>query len=356
MRVALVSPYALDVFGGVQAQVIGLAAALRRRGVEVLVVGPLGDGSAPEGVTGVGRPIAVPANGSRAPVAPWPSAARRARAAVADFAPDVVHLHEPLVPGPCLGVLSMRSAPVVGTFHRSDAGFAYPALRPVLARLARRLALRVAVSPAASATARRALGRRLEPTVILENAVDTDRFDAVAPLRHDGPTVVFLGRHEERKGLEVALRALEFLPGDVRMSVIGDGPQTGRLRARYGEERVRWFGALDNDDAAAVLKGADVFVAPSIGGESFGVVLLEAMAAGVPVVASDLPGYRLAGANAARFVSPGSPEGLARAVQELLAHPSERRELVLAGLRQAASHSFGELSRRYLECYAEVSR
>ena len=354
MRAALVSPYALDVFGGVQSQVLGLAAALRGVGHEVLVVSPVSGAVAPDGVIGVGATVAVPVNGSRAPVSPFPSTARRARAVVEDFHPDVVHLHEPLVPGPCLGVLGLRGLVSVGTFHRADAGLLYPALRPLLAPFARRLGLRVAVSAAARETARRALGRRLEPSLILENAVDVDTYARAVPEPTEGPTVVFLGRHEQRKGLEIALRGFLLLPENFRFWVLGAGPQTERLHREYHDHRVRWLGALRNEEAAAFVKGADVLVAPSLGGESFGVVLLDAMAAGTAVVASDLPGYRDAGLGAARFVPPGSPEALAASVLELLGDPAQRLGLEEEGRRRASSHSFTELARRYLRCYEEL--
>ena len=255
----------------------------------------------------MGVPIAVPANGSRAPVAPYPLAARRARAALREFRPDVAHLHEPLVPGPSWGVLADRARPIIGTFHRADAGVIYPVLRPLFSRAAARLALRVAVSSAAADTAERALGVALRPTMIIENAVDPGRDALVAPAMREGPTVVFLGRHESRKGLEIALRALALLPPEVRLWVIGEGPETARLKSRYPDRRISWLGALPNADAARFVKAADVLVAPSLGGESFGVVLLEAMAAGTAIVCSNLPGYREAGGDAARFVAAGIP-------------------------------------------------
>jgi phosphatidylinositol alpha-mannosyltransferase len=358
-RVALVSPYALDRFGGVQSQVLGLSAALRAAGIEVAVIAPFGEPAhpPPDGLIAVGAPISVRANGSQAPIAPYPAAWHRARAALKAFGPDVIHLHEPLVPGPCLAILMAQTpAPKVGTFHRAEAGWLYPLFRPVFSPLAARLDLRVAVSPAASATARRALGARHEPTMVLANAVDVDRFRAAPRRASEGPTLAFLGRHEPRKGLEVLLRAMAQLPHNVRLWVVGEGTHTDALRARFDDPRISWLGALDDETAAETLAGADVFVAPSLGGESFGVVLLEAMAASTAIVASDIPGYRLVADGAARFFTPGDADALASTVLALLGDPSSRNRLVEEGRRRAELHSFSALGAAYLEWYERLLR
>ncbi len=157
--------------------------------------------------------------------------------------------------------------------------------------------------------------------VILFNGIEISRFAAAEPAPTEGPTVFFLGRHEERKGLQVLLGALSYLPADVRIWVAGDGPLTPSLQAEHaGDARIEWLGRITDAERAARLRGADLYCAPSLGGESFGVVLLEAMAAGVPIVASDLKGY----ANVARseveavLVEPGAPEELARGIVRVL--------------------------------------
>ena len=318
MRIAQVCPYSLTLPGGVQGQVMGLARVLRRMGHEVRVLGPC-DGPPPEPwVTPLGVSIPTASNGSMAPIAPDPSAALRTIRALRDEGFDLLHLHEPLVPGPTLTTLIVADVPRVGTFHRAGPSLAYSRLRPAVRWVAKRLDLRCAVSDEAAATARAALGGRYE---VLFNGIEVDRFACAEPWPSEGPTILFLGRHEPRKGLAVLLEAMSLLPPDVHLWVGSDGPQTNELRAgSAGDPRITWLGRIDDAEKARRMRGADVFCAPSLGGESFGVVLLEAMAAGIPVVASDLTGYR-AVARAGRdavLVAPGDAGALAEALRAVL--------------------------------------
>ncbi|HXZ82706.1 MAG TPA: glycosyltransferase family 4 protein [Acidimicrobiales bacterium] len=353
MKVALVSAYDLAVPGGVQAQVMGLARALRAAGDEVVIIAP---GTRPttaedlEVVT-VGPVRRLPANGSRAPVAPTPGAMRRTRRALAARSLDLVHVHEPLVPGPALAAASWRDLPVVGTFHRARAGAVYVAYGHALRGLVRRLDDRVAVSEVARATLWAAAGPC--PVGILPNAVDLGRFDHAAPTPVAAPTVLFIGRAEARKGLDVLAEAFAGLPGDLRLQIVGEGPEAPALRRRFGADaRIEWLGALSDAELAGRLAAAEILVAPSRGGESFGVVLLEAMAAGTAVLASDLPGYRLAAGDAAAYSPPGDALALRGHLQSLLADPEARRRLVAAGRTVAARHSFADLAAAYAERYA----
>jgi phosphatidylinositol alpha-mannosyltransferase len=165
--------------------------------------------------------------------------------------------------------------------------------------------------------------------------------------------VFFVGRHEPRKGLDVLLEAFPLLPNDVRLWVAGDGPQTADLRAQHKDPRIEWLGRIDDAEKAARLRGADVFCAPSLRGESFGVVLLEGMAAQTPVVASDLPGYR----NVARsgkdaiLVPPGDRQALADALRGVLDDSRCAESLVTSGQQRAEEFSMGNLARRYTELY-----
>ena len=356
MRVALVSAYDLAVPGGVQAQVLGLARALGAAGHEVVVIAPGTAGAdQPAGLelVVVGRSHLVPANGSRAPVAPTPGAMRRARRALVSAAADVVHVHEPLVPGPALAAACTRGAPVVGTFHRARAGAGYIAYGHAFARLVRRLDDRVAVSEMAAETLRAAVGPC--EVAILGNAVDLDRFAATVPVPATAPTALFVGRIEQRKGLAVLLEAFAGLPGDVRLRIVGDGPGATALRRRFAADaRLEWLGALRDEELTRQLVAADVLVAPSLGGESFGVVLLEAMAAGTAVVASDIPGYRLAAGGAADLVPPGDAVALGERLGRLLGDPAERARLAAAGRLVAARHSFTDLAAAYAARYAAV--
>src|SRR5687767_1856032 len=348
MRIGLVCPYSLTIPGGVQGQVLALARALREQGHEARVLAPC-DGPPPDGgVTPLGDSIPFATNGSVAPLAlDLPCALRTVRA-LRDEAFDVVHLHEPLCPGPTLTALLTADHPLVGTFHRAGASRTYRALKPVARRLVARLDVRVVVSEDACRTA---LDAHPGPYEELFNGNDVERFAKAAPYPADGArTVFFVGRHEPRKGLAVLLDALPSLPSDVRLCIAGDGPQTAELRARHeGDPRVDWLGRVDDAEVAARLRGADVFCAPSLHGESFGVVLLEAMAAGTPIVAGDLPGYR----NVARpdehavLVPPGDAEALAAGIRRVLDDGRLAARMVAAGEIRAAEFSMERLAARY---------
>lgn len=374
MRVAVVCPYDLSVPGGVQAQVSGLAEALRRAGTSVTVVSPasatIEGGKAQFSLVGVGRSLSIAANGSRAPVAPGPLAMTRTLRALKRIRPEVVHVHEPLVPGSSLAALLAGPRPIVATFHRSGCDAVYRAEGLLLRPFTWRIDAAVAVSEAARATARQVLGARLEVAELIPNGIDTSLFphgrNAGTNGSHDGPhaplRVVFVGRHEERKGLAVLLEAFELLQrrgGGLpagRLLVVGEGPETKRLRQRFGaDDGIEWLGAVSDAEKARLLGSADVFVAPSLRGESFGVILLEAMAAGAAVIASDLPGYRLAAGQAARFVTAGDASELAEALALVLGDAGERQRLAgLAGER-VGGFSMDVVAERYLQLYARVA-
>ena len=351
MRVAQVCPYSLTLPGGVQSQVLGLARVMRSMGHEARVLGPC-DGPPPEPwITSLGASIPTAANGSVAPIAPDPSAALRTIRALRDEGFEIVHCHEPMVPGPTLTTLLVAEAPKVGTFHRAGASSAYARLRPAARWAARKLDMRCAVSADAAGTARAALGGDYE---IVFNGIEVERFAKAEPTPTSGPTVLFLGRHEPRKGLAVLLDAMALLPPDVTLWVGSDGPQTDALRAATaGDHRIEWIGRISDDERASRLRGADVFCAPSLGGESFGVVLLEAMAAGVAVVASDLPGYRAVARPRvdAVLVPPGDAPALATSLRAVLGDRDLARQLVLSGEERAACFSMERLAERYLELY-----
>ena len=355
MRIAQVCPYSLTPPGGVQAQVLGLARSLRSLGHEVRVLAPC-DGPPPDaGVTPLGKSVPLAANGSVAPIAPDPACALRTMRALRDEEFDVVHLQEPLVPGPTVTSLLVSDKPVVGTFHRAGASTAYTAFRPIAKGLAKRLAVRCAVSEDARATAVDAVGGEYE---LVFNGIEVDRFAKADEIAVDGPSILFLGRHEPRKGLGTLLAALAHLPSDVTVLVASDGPQTAELKARHGDDaRIQWLGRISDEEKAGYLRGVDVFCAPSISGESFGVVLLEAMAASSPIVASDLPGYRnVANPDVhAVLVPPGDPRALAAALTRVLEDGALQRRLVEAGDARANEFSMDRLAERYLELYATVT-
>ncbi len=355
MRIAQVSPYSLTLPGGVQAQVLGLGRALRKQGHDVRVLGPC-DGPPPEpGVVPLGSSIPLAANGSVAPIAPDVSAVLRTVRALRDEGFDIVHIHEPLVPGPAATALVVADAPIVATFHRAGRSSAYSAFMPVTRLAVRRVVVRCAVSEDARRTAQEALGGEY---LVVFNGIEVDRFAKAEPAPTGGhPTIFFLGRHEPRKGLEVLLKAMPALGPDVRLWVAGEGPQTAALHDRVsGDPRIEWLGRVNDAEVAARFAGADVFCAPSLGGESFGVVLLEAMAAQTPIVASDLPGYRrvVRPDVDALLVPPGDVDALAAALGSVLTDPNVRTRLTDAGAERAEAFSMDTLAQRYLEIYADA--
>ena len=357
MRVALVCPYSVSIPGGVQGQVLGLASALAGLGEEVLLVAPYDGGNLP-GVPFVdaGSSRGLPANRSRAPVGLDLAATRRALHELERFGPEALHLHEPFVPALSLGALLGTRVPALGTFHRSGSGIAYRALGLVARRWFRRLAAATAVSGSARATLVKVVGKVAAGCEIVPNGVELDRFERARGWPTSGPTAVFVGRHERRKGLEVLLSAFSGLRVPARLWVIGTGPETGTLRARHGgDARIEWCGRVGDAELAERLVGADVLVAPALGGESFGMVLLEAMAAGTAVIASDIDGYREAAGPAARLVRAGDVEGLRGALAELLTDAPSRAALVAAGRARASELSMRRLAERYAAGYRALA-
>jgi len=356
MRIGLVSPYSLTRPGGVQGQVLGLARSLRNRGHDVRVLGPC-DGAPPEpGIIALGNSVPIEANGSIASLAPDLPAQLRTIRALWDERFDVVHLHEPLAPGPTTTALLTADAPLVGTFHAAGTSSSYRYLQPLLRYFADWLTVRVAVSKDARALAAAAIGGHFE---LLFNGVELDRFAGADPWPTTVPTITFVGRHEPRKGLAQLLDAVATMPGELEVWVMSDGPQTAELQARHrSDHRIVWLGRVTDDEKARRLRGADVFCAPSLGGESFGVVLAEAMAAGTAVVASDLAGYR----NAARpgrdalLIPPGDVGALAATLGAVLADAGRRAALVEAGRARAAELSMDRLAACYEAVYDDAVR
>jgi len=358
LRIAMVSPYSLTIPGGVQHQVLGLAREMRRMGHEVRVLGPC-DGPPPEAfVTPLGNSLPTAANGSTAPLAPDPSAALRTLRALNDEAFDILHLHEPMAPGPTVTALMLRIAPMVGTFHTSGDIAWYRRVRKGLEWLGTHLDHRVAVSESAREMAQRHIGGSFE---VLYNGIDIDTYRQPGVVRETTPTVFFCGRHEPRKGLEVLLDAFLLLPDDFRLWVAADGPRLQELRKRYGNDkkvasRIEWLGQIAEHDKLNRLARASVFCAPSLRGESFGLVLLEAMAAHTPVVASDIDGYRSVVQDSVNgvLVPPGDPAALAHALREVATSKALADRLATAGDERAEQLSMRRLAQRYLEIYREV--
>ena len=350
LRIGIVSPYSLTVPGGVQQQVLGLARSLRAKGHEVRVLGPC-DGPPPDAfVTPLGNSLPTAVNGSIAPLAPDASAALRTIRALNDEAFDVVHVHEPLVPGPSLTALLVKMAPVVATFHSAGESAAYRTFSRQLKWVASRIDIRVAVSKDAVELAQRYIGGDYE---ILFNGIELGDYSSSSTTPREN-AIFFIGRHEERKGLSILLEAVSKLPPDVRVWIASDGPQTAELKTRFASDsRIEWLGRISDSEKISRMSRASVFCAPSLHGESFGVVLLEAMAAGTPVVASNLDGYRNVATDdeTALLVETGNVAGLASALARVLVVPRLAARLTANGREHAQRFSMDALADRYIEMY-----
>ena len=350
LRIGIVSPYSLTVPGGVQQQVLGLARSLRAKGHEVRVLGPC-DGPPPDAfVTPLGNSLPTAVNGSIAPLAPDASAALRTIRALNDEAFDVVHVHEPLVPGPSLTALLVKMAPVVATFHSAGESAAYRTFSRQLKWVASRIDIRVAVSKDAVELAQRYIGGDYE---ILFNGIELGDYSSPSTTPREN-AIFFIGRHEERKGLSILLEAVSKLPPDVRVWIASDGPQTAELKTRFASDsHIVWLGRISDSEKISRMSRASVFCAPSLHGESFGVVLLEAMAAGTPVVASNLDGYRNVATDdeTALLVETGNVAGLASALARVLVDPRLAARLTANGREHAQRFSMDALADRYIEMY-----
>ncbi|HET6969281.1 MAG TPA: glycosyltransferase family 4 protein [Ornithinibacter sp.] len=366
MRIGIVCPYSWDVPGGVQFHVRDLAEHFIGQGHEVAVLAPADDDTVlPAYLTSCGRAVPVRYNGSVARVTLGPTTSARVTRWLEAGRFDVLHLHEPVNPSVSLLALWASTAPVVATFHsamlRSRAlHAAYPLLRPSLEKIRGR----IAVSEDARSTVSRHIGGE---AFIIPNGVHVDRF-GTAPVRPDwvgspdAPTLAFLGRVDEpRKGLAVALRALPAIL-DVhprtRLLVAGPGDAADLLRTadpRAAAATVM-LGMVSDGDKASLLRSADAYVAPHLGGESFGIVLVEAMASGAPVVASDLPAFAavLDGGRTGILFETGSQQGLSRALIELLADGERRESLRATGLERARVFDWGVVAARVMAVYETV--
>ena len=351
------SSYALSAYGGAQEQALAMSRELSRRGHDVLLVAPDGKDTAaydtPAQVARFGAVLKVPANGSRAPLTLSPAASRGAARTVANFRPDVVHFHEPFAPLIGWGVLRAHRAPAVATFHRGGGGPALSLTKPLLRRLAGHLDATAAVSASSAATITAACG--IVPTVLF-NGFEMERFVATPRERNDETVLVVLGRHEERKGVAHAINAVRAhnAGGDTwRLVVLGDGPQRRFLEAlAAGDPAIEFAGAPSDEEKRRWLRRANALIAPSLGGESFGMILLEGMASETSVVASDIEGYREAASGFATMFTPGDDTSLERAIDRALR--DETPALIAKAKAHANGWSMSTLMDRYQDLYSSA--
>lgn len=342
MKIVHVCPYSWTARGGVQTHIRHLSRHLGIRGHDVLVLSAGSEGRGMPSGAGrsattdipsvhlVGSSIRLPFNGSVAPICMKPAGVRAVREALRQFRPDVVHVHEPLVPGVSLSAMWFATAPMVATFHAYcppsiDAGI-YSAAAWLLQPLTRRLSVRLAVSRTAASSAATRVGGEVR---IVPNGIDIASFaDAQPAALPPGRKLLFVGRLDRRKGFGLAVGAFARLCArfkDLQFLVVGDGPCRSALQSVSPEVRSRvvMLGDVDDDELPAIYAAADVFIAPAVGRESFGIVLLEAMAAGRPIVATDIDGYRdVVRANIdALVVEPNDERALADAIGRILDTP-----------------------------------
>ena len=363
MRIVQACPYAWDMPGGVQVHVRHLAAKLRERGHVVTVLAParrlMRDD--PDTVRIVGRAIRVPYQGTVAPIAPSPLGAIAVGRHLDEVRPDVVHAHEPLTPSTSMWAALRSAVPVVGTFHaHAERSRLYGAAAPLLRPVWRRLAVRTAVSEAARSFVESRLG---DGTRVVPNGVDVSQFRDAQPVGDlpGGRRIAWVGRLDRQKGFPVAVSAFGALArehDDLHFVVIGDGKDRGAVDAlpRSVRRRVVMLGVMPHDRIPPYLAACDAFAGAATGQESFGMVLVEAMAAGVPVVATDIAGYREVVRDGVDgiLVPPSDAPALADALEQVLQDRSLAERLARAGAARAEELSWDVVVSRVEEVYEEA--
>ncbi|MBP1704668.1 MAG: glycosyl transferase, group 1 [Chloroflexi bacterium] len=367
MKIGLVTPYVYPLPGGVNDHVAHLYDGLRGRGHDVrIITASHGLQRSSEGdVIRIGKGFSVPANGSVGTLTFSPSYPRRVREVLGRERFDLLHFHEPFVPFLTLVTLQASRSVNVATFH-AYAGFApgYQAVARALRPAARNLHGRIAVSAAARHFADRYLPGDYR---VIPNGVDVDRFARAVPLARwqDGtPNILFVGRLEERKGLLYLLRAFRAVRRtgvEARLLVVGAGPQEREARRYVATRRmggVEFLGRVSDAEKLQLFRTADVFCSPATGRESFGIVLLEAMAAGAPIVCSDIHGYKgvVKRDEHALLVPPGEVQPLADALLRLLRDPGLRTRLAHAGRERSVEFGWDRIGARVEAYYGFVIR
>ncbi|WP_018658027.1 glycosyltransferase family 4 protein [Actinomadura flavalba] len=365
MRIGIVCPYTWNVPGGVQQHIRDLAEALIGYGHEVSVISPADeDAPLPSYVVPAGRAVPVPYNGSVARLAFGFLSAARVRRWINDGGFDVLHVHEPAAPS--LGLLACWTAdgPIVGTFHASyDKSRIVSVTAPILRSALEKITGRIAVSVAARTTLVEHLGG---DAVLIPNGVATERYTTAEPLPGwpgEGGALGFLGRMDEpRKGLPTLLRAFEILgrerPG-LRLLLAGPG-DVDEVLSRVSPElrdRVVALGLVSEEDKVRAYHSVDVFVAPNTGGESFGIVLAEAMSAGAPILASDIEAFDrvLRGGRAGVLFPVGDATALAAAAGDLLDDSARRKQLSAEARTAVRDYDWSSVARDVLRVYETVA-
>ena len=364
MRIGMVCPYSFDVPGGVQAHVLQLAEVMLGYGHEVSVLAPFSpDATLPDYVVSGGKAVPIPYNGSVARLRFGPATHRRVKKWIVDGDFDVLHLHEPNAPSLSMLALMIAEGPIVATFHTSTTkSLTLSVFQGILRPWHEKIVGRIAVSDLARRWQMEALG---SDAVQIPNGVDVASFASAPPLEgypRAGRTVLFLGRFDEpRKGMSVLLAALPDLVAafdGLEVLIVGRGDEE-ELAERAGPlaGHLRFLGLVDDAEKASAMRSADVYCAPNTGGESFGIVLVEAMAAGTPVVASDLDAFRrvLEDGAAGRLVPVDDAAALAAALVEMLGDEEARSRYVAAASTAVRRYDWSVVARQIQQVYETVA-
>ena len=364
LRIGICAPYDLGRDGGVNSHIRAKASALRQLGHSVSIFGasssPLGDGE-----VAVSRAIARVFAGTETGFGADPTSWRRVARLLDAGRFDVLHMHEPLMPLVPWFALLQSSAPVVATFHthREQGHRWYPKYRWIFDKLMRRVRVRLAVSDAARRTVARHFPGEYE---IMPNGINLSRFQQPAARPPDMPQghphVLYVGRLEPRKGVDRLIRAMaivrKHLPA-TRLVIVGDGPDRMSLEvaARQADVAAHFVGRVPEAALPGYYQAADLVCSPALGDESFGIVLVEAMAAGRPIVATRIAGYEelVADAGCAKLVAADSPEELAREIAQLIGDPREARALGARGASFAGRYDWPAIASRLVAIYLSLS-
>ncbi len=364
MRIGMVCPYSFDVPGGVQSHVLQLAEVMRARGHFVSVLAPSSSHvDLPGYVVSGGKALPIPYNGSVARLRFGPKSHRRVKRWLLRGEFDVLHLHEPNAPSLSMLALMIAEGPIVATFHASTTkSLTLSVFQGILRPWHEKIVGRIAVSDLARRWQMEALG---SDAVEIPNGVDVAHFANARCLPgypRPGKSVLFLGRFDEpRKGMEVLLGALPSLVErfpDVEILIVGRGDED-QLRTKAGElaKHLRFLGQVDDEQKASALCSADAYCAPNTGGESFGIVLVEAMAARTPVVASDLDAFRrvLRDGAAGRLVPVDDPAALAAALVDVLGDDVARERYVRVAAAAVQRYDWSVVAREIMRVYETVA-
>ena len=364
MRIGMVCPYSFDVPGGVQSHVLQLAEVMRAHGHEVSVLAPASPHvTLPDYVVSGGKAVAIRYNGSVARLRFGPATHRKVKRWLADGDFDVLHIHEPNAPSLSMLALMIAEGPIIATFHTSTTkSLTLSVFQGILRPWHEKIVGRIAVSDLARRWQMEALGT---DAVEIPNGVDVAAFASAPVLEgypRPGKTVLFLGRfNEPRKGMSVLLRALpavvERFP-ELQVLIVGRGDEAA-LRADAGPlvNHLRFLGQVDDAEKASALRSADLYCAPHAGGESFGIVLVEAMAAGTPVVASDLDAFRrvLLDGAAGRLVPIDDADALAESIITLLSDDQQRANYVKTASAAVRRYDWSVVAQQIMRVYETVA-